>query len=165
MPFVVDASVAACWCFPDENSAAAADTAMDRLLHDEVIAPGLRTLEITNILIVSERHGRISPEETDANEALSRAGGPRNARLLSGYGESCGRKSPALLRAAIPMPTDLEPGSGGGIVAVGGNREDKSLAGSARYRYLDCEVGGIGPSRRVVQQGTYAGLQDCVGSR
>ena len=65
MPFVVDASVAACWCFPDETSAAA-DTAMDRLLHDEAIAPGLWTFEITNILIVSERHGRISPEETDA---------------------------------------------------------------------------------------------------
>ena len=66
MPFVVDASVAACWCFPDENSAAAADTAMDRLLHDEAIAPSVWTLEITNILIISERRGRISPEETDA---------------------------------------------------------------------------------------------------
>ena len=65
MPFVVDASVAACWCFPDEHSTAA-DTAMDRLVHDEAIAPGLWTLEITNILIVSERRGRISPEETDA---------------------------------------------------------------------------------------------------
>lgn len=66
MPFVVDASVASCWCFPDENSAAAADTAMDRLLHDEAIAPGLWTLEITNILISRERRGGISPEETDA---------------------------------------------------------------------------------------------------
>ncbi len=66
MPFVVDASVASCWCVPDENSAAAADTAMDRLLHDEAIARGLWTLEITNILIISERRGRISPEETDA---------------------------------------------------------------------------------------------------
>ena len=65
MPFVVDASVAACWCFPDEKSTAA-DTAMDRLLYDEAIAPGLWTLEITNILVVSERRGRISPEETDA---------------------------------------------------------------------------------------------------
>ena len=66
MPFVVDPSVAACWwCFPDEDSAAA-DTAMDRLLHDEAIAPGLWILEITNILIVSERHGRVSHEETDA---------------------------------------------------------------------------------------------------
>ena len=65
MPFVVDASVAACWCFPDEKSAVA-DTAMVRLLHDEAIAPGLWTLEITNILVVNERRGRISPEETDA---------------------------------------------------------------------------------------------------
>lgn len=66
MPFVVDASVASCWCFPDENSAAAADTAMDRLLHDAAIVRGLWTLEITNILIISEQRGRISPEETDA---------------------------------------------------------------------------------------------------
>ena len=40
MPFVVDASVAACCCFPDEKSAVAA-TAVDRPLHDEAIAPGL----------------------------------------------------------------------------------------------------------------------------
>ena len=39
---------------------------MDRLLHDEAIARSLWTLEITNILIISERRGRISPEETDA---------------------------------------------------------------------------------------------------
>ena len=58
MPFVVEASVAGCWCFPDEKSAAA-DTAMGRLLHDEAIAPGLRTLEITNILIAHQDLGSV----------------------------------------------------------------------------------------------------------
>lgn len=58
MLFVVEASVAACWCFPDETSAAA-DTAIDGLLHDEAIAPGLWTLEITNILIVHQGRGSV----------------------------------------------------------------------------------------------------------
>ncbi len=65
MPFVLDASVTACWCFPDEQSAVA-DAAMDRLLDDQAIAPALWAIEIRNILIVNERRGRIEPDEADA---------------------------------------------------------------------------------------------------
>ncbi len=65
MPFVLDASVTACWCFSDEQSAVA-DSAMDRLLDDEAIAPALWTIEIRNILIVNERRGRIEPDDADA---------------------------------------------------------------------------------------------------
>ena len=65
MPFVLDASVAACWCFPDEQSTVA-DTAMDRLLDDEAIAPALWSIELRNILIVNERRGRIEPDDADA---------------------------------------------------------------------------------------------------
>ena len=42
MPFVLDASVTASWCFPDEQSTVP-DVAMDRLLDDEAIAPALWT--------------------------------------------------------------------------------------------------------------------------
>lgn len=65
MPFVIDASVAASWCFKDEN-AAAAEAAMDHLREDEGIAPALWWVEIRNILIVSEWRGRIEPDDADA---------------------------------------------------------------------------------------------------
>ena len=65
MSFVLDASIAACWCFPDEQSAVA-DTAMQRLLEDEALVPALWPLEIRNILVVSERRGRIETADADA---------------------------------------------------------------------------------------------------
>ena len=45
----------------------------------------------------------------------------------------------------MPMPIGLEPGSGGGVVTVSGNPADKSLAGDAKCRCLDCAEDGIGP--------------------
>lgn len=65
MPFVLDASVTACWCFPDENSTVA-DAAMDRLLDDEAIVPALWTIEIRNILVVNERRNRIESADADS---------------------------------------------------------------------------------------------------
>ncbi len=65
MSFVLDASVTACWCFPDEQSAAA-DAAMRRLLDEEALVPPLWALEIRNILLVNERRGRIEPEDSNA---------------------------------------------------------------------------------------------------
>lgn len=58
MSFVLDASVTACWCFPDEQYATA-DAAMRRLVNEEALVPSLWTLEIRNILVVNERRGRI----------------------------------------------------------------------------------------------------------
>lgn len=65
MSFVLDASIAACWCFADEQSAVA-DTAMQRLLEDEALVPALWPLEIRNVLVVSERRGRIESADADA---------------------------------------------------------------------------------------------------
>ena len=65
MAFVLDASVTACWCFPDEQSGVA-DAAMDRLLDDEAIVPALWTIEVRNILIVNERRNRIEPDDAVA---------------------------------------------------------------------------------------------------
>ena len=50
MPFVLDASVTASWCFRDE-AAAAADAAMDRLPQDPAAVPALWWFEVRNILI------------------------------------------------------------------------------------------------------------------
>jgi predicted nucleic acid-binding protein len=64
MSFVLDASVTAAWCFPDETSQMA-DAALNRLSDDEALTPGLWWAEIRNILVVSERRGRIDATDTD----------------------------------------------------------------------------------------------------
>jgi len=53
MSFVLDASVTACWCFPDERFAVA-DAAMQRLIDEEALVPPLWALEIRNILVLNE---------------------------------------------------------------------------------------------------------------
>jgi predicted nucleic acid-binding protein len=63
MPFVLDASTTAAWCFPDETSSSA-DQALDHLSNDNAFAPQIWWAEIRNILIVSERRGRIDPQDS-----------------------------------------------------------------------------------------------------
>jgi predicted nucleic acid-binding protein len=63
MPFVLDASVSATWCFPDEAHGTA-EAAFDLLAGDEAIVPALWWFEIRNILVVNERRGRIDAVET-----------------------------------------------------------------------------------------------------
>ncbi len=63
MPFVVDASVAACWIMPDERHATA-ERAFARIARDPIIAPSLWWFELRNILIVNERRGRIDPAKS-----------------------------------------------------------------------------------------------------
>ena len=64
MPFVLDASIAAAWVLQDED-APAASAALERIAVDEAVVPALFWFEIRNILVVSERSGRIT-------EALTR---------------------------------------------------------------------------------------------
>ncbi len=59
MPFVIDASVTACWAFRDEDHPVA-DAALERLRTDEAIAPALWWFEVRNILIVNERRKRLT---------------------------------------------------------------------------------------------------------
>lgn len=56
--FVVDASVVLAWCFADESSDAA-DRALERLEHDEALAPAIWPLEVANGLRTAERRGRL----------------------------------------------------------------------------------------------------------
>lgn len=65
MAFVLDASVAACWAFADEDHPAAA-LALERIRTDEAWAPSLWWFEIHNILIVNERRGRLTEDDTSA---------------------------------------------------------------------------------------------------
>jgi predicted nucleic acid-binding protein len=58
--FVIDASVAASWAFPDED-APAAQSAFRRLGADTATTPALFWFELRNVLLVGERRGRVTP--------------------------------------------------------------------------------------------------------
>lgn len=62
MPFVIDASVTACWAFGDEEHPIA-EEAQARLGQDEAHAPSLWWFELRNALIAGERRGRIREDE------------------------------------------------------------------------------------------------------
>ena len=63
MPFVLDASIAACWAFDDEDHPVAA-LALERVRTDEARVPSLWWFEVRNTLIVSERRGRLTESVT-----------------------------------------------------------------------------------------------------
>ena len=63
MPFVLDASIPACWALQDEEDPRAA-TAFARIKNDEAVVPSLWWFEIRNILVVSERRKRITESDT-----------------------------------------------------------------------------------------------------
>jgi predicted nucleic acid-binding protein len=58
MPFVIDASIAACWVLPDERDPVA-ERAFARVVNDSVVAPALWWFELRNLMIVNERRGRL----------------------------------------------------------------------------------------------------------
>jgi predicted nucleic acid-binding protein len=59
LPFVLDASVTACWCFYDEHDPRAA-AAFDMLDSDHALAPLHWWFEVRNVLLLGERRQRIS---------------------------------------------------------------------------------------------------------
>jgi predicted nucleic acid-binding protein len=68
VPFVLDASVIACWAFEDENHVDA-DQALALLRTDEAVVPSLLWFEVRNILVMNERRKRLT--EIDTIEFLS----------------------------------------------------------------------------------------------
>ncbi len=74
MPFVLDASVAACWAFEAEDHPTAA-LVLDRLRSDPARVPSLWGFEVRNSLIIHERRGRLAEADTAAFlRGLSRLG-------------------------------------------------------------------------------------------
>lgn len=65
MPFVLDASVTACWAFNDEKHSHA-DTAFALIQRDEAVVPSLWWFEIRNMLVIGERRKRIAESDTAA---------------------------------------------------------------------------------------------------
>ena len=63
MPVVVDTSVNMAWCFEDEATEET-DSVLDRLRDEEAVVPALWQLEVTNVLLVAERRGRITEAQS-----------------------------------------------------------------------------------------------------
>lgn len=65
MAVVVDASVAAAWCFRDEEGSDEAEKAIARLSSETGIVPGLFWHEMRNVLVVAERNDRLEASAVD----------------------------------------------------------------------------------------------------
>ncbi len=63
MPFVLDASVVACWAFQDEDHSTA-DSAFLRMRTDEAVVPCVWWFEVRNMLVMNERRNRIKEADT-----------------------------------------------------------------------------------------------------
>lgn len=61
MALVLDASIAACWCYQDEHDVRA-DIAFDLVVRSGAIAPAHWWFELRNIFLVGERRRRISAQ-------------------------------------------------------------------------------------------------------
>jgi predicted nucleic acid-binding protein len=64
MPFVLDASTAVSWNFPDEDHSVAR-TAWERLRQDEALVPTHWWFEVRNVMLIGERRKRISQDQTE----------------------------------------------------------------------------------------------------
>ena len=65
MAIVVDASIAAAWCFPLEEGSSSADAVAMQIVSDTGIVPGIFWYEIRNVLMGAETSGRIDLEGTE----------------------------------------------------------------------------------------------------
>ena len=63
--FVVDCSIAMAWLFNDEATPKTA-ALLNRLTTETALVPALWFIEITNVLAMAERKGRITPTQSDA---------------------------------------------------------------------------------------------------
>ena len=63
--FVVDCSIAMAWLFHDEATPRTADL-LNQLTNETAIVPAWWFIEITNVLAMAERKGRITPAQSDA---------------------------------------------------------------------------------------------------
>lgn len=63
--FVVDCSMAMAWLF-DDQATPATEAVLNRLANQTALVPALWFLEITNVLALAERKGRITQAQSDA---------------------------------------------------------------------------------------------------
>jgi len=61
--FILDASLTMSWCFQDEVNSYA-DEVLNSLAHNRAVVPEIWPLEVGNVLLVAERHNRISRSDS-----------------------------------------------------------------------------------------------------
>lgn len=61
--FVLDCSVAVCWCFDDEASPAT-DALLERVRDEGAVVPSLWQVELANVLLQAERRRRTTAADT-----------------------------------------------------------------------------------------------------
>ena len=67
--FVLDYSVAVAWCFEDEAKPEP-DTLLDRVQHEGAIVPPFWVPEVSNVLLMAHRRGRVDKETMQERMAL-----------------------------------------------------------------------------------------------
>jgi predicted nucleic acid-binding protein len=67
--FVIDASVAMAWCFPEEATEVTNEL-LDRMEAEAAAVPAWWFLEVANVLALAERKGRLTPAQVAAFIAL-----------------------------------------------------------------------------------------------
>ncbi|ADG05156.1 type II toxin-antitoxin system VapC family toxin [Kyrpidia tusciae] len=74
MPFVLDASMALSWCFPEEGSEKN-DAILQRRAWDPGIVPAIWSMEVGNALLTAGRRGRLTDaERREAADLLAHLG-------------------------------------------------------------------------------------------
>ena len=63
MDFVLDCSVTMAWCFEDQVTPYS-ETALEALSSGQALVPSVWPLEVANVLLVAERHGRMKPADS-----------------------------------------------------------------------------------------------------
>lgn len=116
MPFVVDASVTLAWCFEDAATPST-EAILDRLAGDSAVVPSLWELEISNVLLLAERRGRITESNSARFVALlgqlpilvDRAGVDMSSVLAAGRGHQLTAYDATYLvlaqREGVPLAT------------------------------------------------------------
>ena len=66
MTLVIDASIALAWCLPGEATART-EALLDRVADSDAVASAIWPIEVANILLMSERSGRITEAATLAS--------------------------------------------------------------------------------------------------
>ncbi len=65
MAFILDCSMALAWIIPDEKDSQAQEI-LERLVDEGAIVPGLWSLEVANVLLISQKRGRLTHAETES---------------------------------------------------------------------------------------------------
>jgi predicted nucleic acid-binding protein len=65
MSMVIDCSVVLAWCLADESNRTA-DAAVQSVVENGAVVPGIWWYEVRNVLVVNERRSRLSRADTEA---------------------------------------------------------------------------------------------------